>query len=165
MLNTPSPRPKLEIQNVSLEYEKPDFARIVAQMNSNRRLNLQQPWTGFVSTGPGKKCKYSQHCEPFARCGTTSDVVATLNHQTSKTRLASVLYSGLVFCRALGTCNKMQRRWPSSNNCSFGNHQYRGWGSPENGNIVPERHPLRSYSLRISIICICSAHASYAPFM
>lgn len=114
---------------VSREYADPQFDQVVEQMKHNRFFTLQQGWANYLAgTSSGKKYSYSQYCERFNQFAATTDVVATLQHEpgkamfldwagptlpvvdlaTGETRkayffVASLPYSGLVFCQAFDT--------------------------------------------------------------
>ena len=122
--------------NVSAEYLQPDFARFVASMKSNRHFTIQQAWTKYMdqAEGTGKKYRYAQFAELFGRYAESNDVVATLRHEPGKSMfvdwvgdtmtvhdaftgqkhtaylfVASLPYSGLVFCQAFA--NMKQEAW------------------------------------------------------
>lgn len=121
---------------VSAEYAPPDFAKVVAAMKSNRHFTVQQAWTRYMDQAGevGKKYRYSQFAELFARFAQANDVVATLQHEPGKSLfvdwvgdtltvcdavtgqvhkaylfVASLPYSGLVFCQAFA--NMKQESW------------------------------------------------------
>src|SRR5690625_1031930 len=50
-------------RRVSLEYDQPDLARVLASMRHNRHFTLLQAWRRYVEArGSGKKYGYSQFC-------------------------------------------------------------------------------------------------------
>ncbi|WPR66523.1 IS21 family transposase [Glutamicibacter protophormiae] len=120
---------------VSEQYADPQFAQLVKQMKHNRFFTLQQGWVNYLAgTSTGKKYSYSQYCERFNRFAAATDVVATLQHEPGKAMfvdwagptlpvvdpatgqtckayffVASLPYSGLVFCQAFDTMK--QESW------------------------------------------------------
>lgn len=120
---------------VSQEYADPHFAQLIEQMKHNRFFTLQQGWVNYLAaTNAGKKYSYSQYCARFNRFAAATDVVATLQHEPGKAMfvdwagptvpvvdpvtgelqkayffVASLPYSGLVFCQAFSTLK--QEAW------------------------------------------------------
>ena len=120
---------------VSQEYADPHFAQVIEEMKHNRFFTLQQGWVIYLgSTSELKKYSYSQYCELFNRFAAVTDVVATLQHEPGKAMfvdwagptlpvvdtvtgelskayffVASLPYSGLVFCQAFSTMK--QEAW------------------------------------------------------
>lgn len=114
---------------VSGQYADPHFVQVIEQMKHNRFLTLQQGWVNYLAgTSSGKKYSYSQYCERFNQFAEATDVVATLQHEPGKAMfvdwagptlplidpatgetgkayffVASLPYSGLVFCQAFDT--------------------------------------------------------------
>ncbi|XBH21711.1 IS21 family transposase [Jonesiaceae bacterium BS-20] len=122
-------------RTVSQDYADPHFVQVVEEMKHNRFFTLQQGWVKYVGgSSTKKKYSYSQYCERFNRYAAAVDVVATLTHEPGKTLLvdwvgptlpvvdtvsgevfkaylfvASLPYSGLVFCQAFR--NMKQHAW------------------------------------------------------
>ncbi|WP_411730946.1 IS21 family transposase [Paeniglutamicibacter sp.] len=120
---------------VSEVYADPHFAQVVEEMKHNRFFTLQQGWVKYLrATSERKKYSYSQYCELFNRFAAVTDVVATLQHEPGKAMfvdwvgptlpivdtvtgevgkayffVASLPYSGLVFCQAFS--NMKQEAW------------------------------------------------------
>ncbi|MFJ2617864.1 IS21 family transposase [Glutamicibacter sp. NPDC087344] len=116
-------------RTISQEYADPHFAQVIEQMKHNRFFTLQQGWVNYLgATSAKKKYSYSQYCERFNRFAAATDVVATLQHESGKSMfvdwagptvpvvdlatgesqkayffVASLPYSGLVFCQAFNT--------------------------------------------------------------
>lgn len=122
-------------KNISSEYADPHFAQVVEEMKRNRFFRLQQGWVNYVAgSSQLKKYSYSQYCALFNQYVRTNDLVATLQHQPGKALfvdwagptlsvvdmvtgevfkayffVASLPYSGLVFCQAFA--DMKQQSW------------------------------------------------------
>ena len=120
---------------VSQGYADPHFAQFIEAMKHNRFFTLQQGWVKYLGgSSDQKKYSYSQYCELFNRFAAVTDVVATLQHEPGKAMfvdwagptlpvvdvvtgetgkayffVASLPYSGLVFCQAFS--NMKQEAW------------------------------------------------------
>lgn len=120
---------------VSQDFADPHFAQVIEEMKHNRFFTLQQGWVKYLgATSERKKYSYSQYCELFNRFAAVTDVVATLQHEPGKAMfvdwvgptlpmvdtvtgevskayffVASLPYSGLVFCQAFS--NMKQEAW------------------------------------------------------
>jgi transposase len=70
---------------VSLEYDVPDLARVVASMKANRHFTLVQAWRVYVgSVSVQRKYGYSQYCHLFGEYAVRNDLVATLHHEPGR---------------------------------------------------------------------------------
>lgn len=132
---------------VSVGYEQPDLAAVLAGMKAARHFTLLMAWRRYVDTTPvsagAKKYGYAQFCALFADYVRTNDLVATLHHEPGRAMLvdwagdtidlvdtasgevtravlfvAVLPYSGALFCRAY--LNMKSPAWLDAHVRAFG---------------------------------------------
>jgi transposase len=70
---------------VSLEYDLPEYSRVVGSMRHNPHFTLLQGWRGYVDSGSElRKYGYSQYCHLFNEYALRHDIVATLHHEPGR---------------------------------------------------------------------------------